>query len=211
MVKQRHKLYTAKIKMGEAKMDADEDVAVEDGLVLIQCCTCEAKFEFDKERDWIKQCRDCFKDKSTRRKCRICKESKILPTEPDYKNICGKCFTESAMRPCIGCKQLKIKVCEEWRQLCKDCWAMKDKYLKICKVCQKRPIKKGSPAWIETCTGCYLENLKKYFEPCPVCKSEKLTKRKHAPMCRDCMKSQGKVKMVIDAEDGQAMVDTIFY
>jgi hypothetical protein len=161
-----------------------------------QCPTCPVAFPTDPDRPYLKQCKDCFKDKSTRRKCRICDEPKIPCTEEAWRTVCGTCFKDSPMRPCIGCKQMKIKTIDEWKQLCGDCWGDKEKYLKICKVCQKIPVKRGSESWVETCTKCYLEELKKDFEKCPTCNSVKLIKRKTAPCCRECMKAQGLIQSV---------------
>jgi hypothetical protein len=159
-----------------------------------QCPTCPVAFPTDPDRPYLKQCKDCFKDKSTRRKCRICDEPKIPCTEEAWRTVCGTCFKDSPMRPCVGCKQMKIKTIDEWKQICGDCWEDKEKYLKICKVCKKIPVKRGAESWVETCTKCYLEELKKTFEKCPTCNSVKLVKRKTAPCCRECMKEQGLIQ-----------------
>lgn len=161
---------------------------------LAQCVTCPTKFEVNPERDWAKQCYDCFKDDRTRRVCTACNKARILPTEKNiWQKLCGTCYAESPMRSCDGCKKPKIKTVEPWRQLCTDCWPDRHKFLQICEKCKDKPIKKGAPSWVNTCMKCYLTEKGKHFEKCGKCNSPYLTKRKTAPACRHCMILEGKV------------------
>lgn len=163
---------------------------------LVKCITCPTKYEFDCEKPWAKQCYDCFKDERTRRKCSACDQYRILPTpENEWQKICNQCYKDSPLRVCDGCKQPALKAVEPWRQLCKDCWPRRFELLRICTVCNDKPINKSAPKWVESCMSCYMEKKKQHFEGCPVCKTEKLVKRKTAPACRQCMIKNGDVKL----------------
>lgn len=171
----------------------------ENTVVALTCSTCSADLEAD-QPSWAKQCVDCFRDDTTRRECRVCGKAKIAVSEPEWKQVCGTCFLQAAMKPCIGCKELKIKAFETWRQLCKDCWVDRAKYMRICQVCDDRPLKSSVPDYIKTCTKCFIEMKKKTHEVCGSCTGKNATllrKRKTAPACRDCMKEQGLIKTVV--------------
>jgi len=166
--------------------------------LAVTCGTCTAFLEPDTPV-WAKQCMDCFRDSATRRECRVCSKPRIAVSEPEWKQVCGKCFQEAAMKPCVGCKEFKIKAFETWRTLCKDCWVDRAKYMRICQVCNDRPLKPDVPDYIKTCTKCFIDMKKLTHDLCPTCTGRNATllrKRKTAPACRDCMKDQGLIQTV---------------
>lgn len=172
--------------------DVPEDKAMDAMPTTRKCATCPVLFDLDPEKDWAKQCYDCFRDDSTRRQCTVCLKHRILPGEDfEWQKICSTCYKDSPVRPCGGCGEPKLKAVEPWRQLCKECWPKRFELLRICTQCGDLPIRKGAESWVKICMKCYMANKEKYFEACPSCKSTKLIKRKTAPACRDCMRSQG--------------------
>lgn len=164
---------------------------------LVQCRTCAAKFEYEDEKKFAKQCYACYRDDNTRKQCKVCKKFRIVPDEDgsNWQTICGTCYNESPLKNCVGCHQPNVKSIETWRQLCKECWPKRENYLRICEQCKDRPIKAGAEKWVKTCHKCYLEKRALHFEPCPQCKSTKLIKNKNAPACRPCMLLNGQIKL----------------
>lgn len=163
-------------------------------LELVKCVTCPTMFEFDQAKAWAKQCYDCFKDDKTRRACSACGKHRILPTiGNEWQKICGQCYKDSPLRLCDGCQQPNLKAIEPWRQLCKGCWPQRHSLLRICNVCNDKPINKGAAKWIETCMSCYMTKRKEKFEKCTSCNSTHLSKRKTAPACRECMMKAGQI------------------
>lgn len=161
-----------------------------------KCVTCPTLLS-DKDKDWAKQCYDCYRDKDTMRACDACHQPKIPVSEEKWKRICPRCYVDSPMKPCVGCKEYKVKSVEKFRTLCKECWQRKEEFLRICETCNTRVISEKAAKWIKTCTTCYLEEKKKYFEECPECVDtggkKLLLKRKTAPACRDCMKKTNQI------------------
>jgi hypothetical protein len=157
-----------------------------------KCVTCPAMLDKE-DKEWAKQCYDCYRDKDTMRACDVCQEPKIPVTDEVWKRICAKCFTDSPMKPCAGCKEYKVKAVEKFRTLCKECWARKEEFLRICIECKDRVIPEKAQKWVKTCTTCYLNKKREKYEECPTCEGDlakMLRKRKTAPACRDCMKGQ---------------------
>lgn len=179
-------------------------------IELISCVSCPTQFEFNPQKDWIQQCYQCYKDTSTRRICTVCNKPNIVPTDKNnWQKICNSCYKESPLKPCYGCKELKLKAVEPWRRLCKECWETKRwDYLKICKVCDVTPIKANAEKWVETCTKCWLKNREKQWERCPQCNSKKLSKLKTAPACRPCMLLNGQIKLATREEDEKSLAST---
>ena len=162
-----------------------------------KCVTCPVVLELADDKKWQTQCYDCFRDKNTMRNCEVCDEPKIPVTEEKWKRVCGKCYENSPLKPCIGCRQVTVKAVEKFRSLCKDCWTHKEDYLRICETegCD-RVINEKSKVWVKTCMDCYKVAKSVLFETCPTCppdRSHWLVKRKTAPACRACMLVNGDI------------------
>lgn len=156
------------------------------------CQTCPAELMPDQE-PWMKQCPDCFMDDSTKRKCEVCQKPKIVINDDPWKKVCSQCFNDAALKPCLSCREPKIKAYETWRTLCKECYVAKN-WKRTCEVCGERPIKDDMPSWCKTCTHCFVEKKKANFKTCPDCppaRAHLLNCRKGAPACRDCMNQKG--------------------
>lgn len=181
-----------------ALIEMSDEEADEIKETIRKCTTCPSLLD-DSQPAWARQCIDCFKDDNTRRPCVVCEKPRIDVSEPEWKKVCGSCFKDAAMKPCQGCKEFKIKAFETWRTLCKDCWVDRAKYLRICTVCNDRPLKSGVPDWVTTCTKCFIDAKKLTHELCPTCTGKNATllrKRKRAPACRECMSAQGLIRSV---------------
>jgi hypothetical protein len=154
------------------------------------CQTCPAWISEDQE-PWMKQCVGCFKDNTTKRNCTVCERPRIVINDEKWKTVCNGCFKDAALKPCTSCRVPSIKAFETWRTLCKDCYANKN-WKRTCAGCKERPIKDDLPAYVKTCTRCYMLDRKKNFTPCPSCpvgKEHLLSRRNGAPSCRDCMRA----------------------
>ena len=153
------------------------------------CKTCPAWLDEDQEQ-WMKQCVGCFKDKTTKRNCAVCERPRIVINDEKWKTVCNGCFKDAALKPCGSCRVPSIKAFETWRTLCKNCYANKN-WKRTCETCKERPIKDDLPAYVKTCTRCYMLDRKRNFTSCPSCPVDKehlLSRRNGAPSCRDCMR-----------------------
>jgi hypothetical protein len=160
--------------------------------------TCPSQLD-DSQDEWMKQCVGCFKDNTTKRNCAVCERPRIVINDETWKTVCNGCFKDAALKPCTSCRVPSIKAFETWRTLCKDCYAGK-KWKRTCEKCKERPIKDDLPAYVKTCTSCYMKDRKRNFTSCKICpaaKSELLNCRNGAPACRDCMRD---MNMIVNAE-----------
>ena len=156
------------------------------------CQTCPSELTEDQE-PWMKQCVGCFKDDQTKRNCAVCERPRIVINDERWKTVCNQCFKDAALKPCGSCREPKIRAYESWRTLCKDCFADK-KWKRTCEVCEERPIKDDLPAYVKSCTKCYMDKRRIEFASCPLCPPDKqhlLSRRMGAPSCRDCMNDAG--------------------
>jgi len=156
------------------------------------CATCPCVME--PEPVWARQCSDCFRDDTTKRKCKVCDKARIPVSEPTWKVVCGSCYKNSPMKPCQGCNEFNLRAYET-RPLCKTCYTNKN-WARTCEGCNARPIKDGMPSYVKLCPSCYINNKKETHEKCGGCtgeRAEKMTKRKGTPFCRQCLQEKGLV------------------
>jgi hypothetical protein len=160
------------------------------------CSTCPATIPAG-EMVWKRQCGDCFRDDRTKRMCVICCKPKIPITADPWRKYCTGCYADSPnAKQCESCKEYNIKACE-WRKLCKQCFQDK-KFTRTCETCHARPVDSKHPAYIKTCTRCYLEKKKQTHATCPTCLPpfDKMYRRRiGSPGCRECMMHQGLIKV----------------
>ena len=158
------------------------------------CMSCNVALT-QEDPDYAKQCKECYSDERTKRACRVCNQFKIVVGEPDWKQVCGNCFKDSARRSCIGCHQDKIPAYEpSWRNLCGDCFKNKDLYRK-CTKCGEKAIKPGVAPSVNQCGGCWLKMRSKTHTKCPQCHGPRLNTRIGDTMCRDCKVTAGGVRL----------------
>ena len=120
---------------------------------LRDCGTCDRGIE-ETQPEWAKQCRTCYGDPSTKRRCRVCLGQVIPNCEPEWKQVCGSCYKNAAKKPCASCFLPSIPDYEpKWKNICGACYKDESKY-KTCTTCKKKTIKPGVAAHITQCGKC---------------------------------------------------------
>lgn len=118
------------------------------------CMTCDVQLP-EELPAFARQCEQCYKNPSTKRRCKKCNELKIPVTEPIWKSVCGSCYASSKFRECIICKEKKIREIDPiWRTVCSDCYKNKENF-RECASCKQPNIKPGVASYLKVCGPCY--------------------------------------------------------
>ena len=117
------------------------------------CISCEVPLPRD-AMPYVTQCKDCFLDEDTKRACTECKLKRIPLAEPDWRKVCGTCYSTAKKRPCVCCGDLAIPEYDPaWRLCCGPCFKDPNNY-RACAECKENKVKPGTPDTTDTCGPC---------------------------------------------------------